>query len=49
MGLAKTVTLSFKNLPERLSRHVTLFSFITFNTVSTDSVVNLNSSKIYFE
>ena len=44
-GLAKTIALSFKNLPDRLSRLAALFSSITlrgFNTVSSDTKVNLN-------
>ena len=45
MGLAKTVALSFKNLPDRLSRPTALFSsksLRSFNTVSSDTKLNFN-------
>ena len=51
MGLAKTVTLSFKNLPDRLSRPTALFSsklWRSFNTVSSDTTLNLILDSGYF-
>ena len=51
MVLAKTVAPSFKNLPDRLSRPLTLFSFKSlrsFDTVPSDTKLNLNLELVYF-
>ena len=45
MSLAKTVVPSFKDLPDRLSMHATLFpskSLRSFTTASSDTKLNLN-------
>ena len=51
MSLAKTVAPSFKNLADRLSRPAALFSsksWGSFNTVSSDTTLNLNLDLGYF-
>ena len=51
MVLAKTVAPSFKNLPDRLSRPLTLFSFKSlrsFDTVPSDTKLNLNLELVSF-
>ena len=50
-GLPKTVTLFFKNLPDRSSRPAALFSsrsWRSFNTVSLDTKLNVNLQLGYF-
>ena len=55
MGLPKTVVSSFKNLPDRLSRHADLFSSksLSFNTVYSDKKLDLylglGNFRIFFE
>ena len=48
MGLTKTVAQSFKNLPDRPAALFSSKSWTSFNTVSSDTTLNLNLHLGYF-